>query len=189
MHGGWTNWPLYKEVIICAGRNTIENSLPLPKLVEVNINATKKMNQYIKGNPNIKFHIITTMPLTKEPLHEPAREIFKNSITELESNANVTVSEMNEIQKEEIEGKHPNAAATIDIMAQLANIALGKERALFISSCNGCKNGLTHDEQNNRTGTCHKCLTTIPSEETMAYATSIIDKHNPPIQDGEQPAE
>ena len=65
----------YQEVVICAGRNTIESSLPLPKLVEINNNATKKINQYIQSNPEIRFHIITTVPLTKEPLYEPAREI------------------------------------------------------------------------------------------------------------------
>ena len=117
---------------------------------------------------------------------------------------------MNEIQIEEIEGKHPNAAATIDLMAQIANITLGKDlvistnpqcqvmrsalkykgvRALFIPSCNGCANGLTHEEQKKGTGVCHKCLATTPDDETMAYSTSITDKHNPPIQDGELPAE
>ena len=185
--------------------STIESSLPLPKLVEINNNATKKIAQYIQSNPEIKFNIVTTVPVTKEPLYQPAMEIFKNSVKTLETNVNVTISEINEIPIEEIEGKHPNAAATINLMAQIANITLGKDlvistnpqcqvmkstlkykgvRALFISSCNGCSNGLTHEEQKKRTGVCHKCLAT-----TMAYSTSITDEHNPPIQDGELPAE
>ena len=61
------------------------------------------MGEIIRANPEQRFHIITTLPVKREAIHEPNIQVITNSIKALEENENVTISAMKDIEPEGIE--------------------------------------------------------------------------------------